>query len=43
MKCFDQIQRPLLYDLLREAGLPDDLVDTYADMLDGLEIVQDGA
>ena len=27
-KCFDQIQRELLYDLLKLSGMPDNIVDT---------------
>ena len=39
MKCFDQIQRPLLYELLRMSGLPSDFVNLYQDMLDNLQVV----
>ena len=38
-KCFDQIQRCLVYALLKEAGLPDEIIETYQDMLEHLVVV----
>ena len=29
MKCFDQLQRPLIYELARKAGMPEAVVATY--------------
>ena len=38
LKCFDQIQRPLLEVLLRLAGLPEKLVKPYIDCFNKLTV-----
>ena len=37
-KCFDQIDRTLLYRILEEAGLPKRILKAYKDFLEGLEV-----
>ena len=39
MKCIDQIQRPLLYEVLRSSGMPEQIIRAYQDMLDNLSVV----
>ncbi len=36
-KCFDQVIRHLVYELLRKGGMPAKVVDTYARFHEGLE------
>ena len=37
-KCFDQIQRPLMYKLLRRGGMPEKVLGTYAKFLEALSV-----
>ena len=39
-KCFDQILRPLMYELLRKSGLPNNILLPYKDMLEHLQVVK---
>ena len=36
MKCFDQLQRPLIYALAKKAGMPDNVLNTYRVYQEGL-------
>ncbi len=38
MKFFDQIQRPLVYELLKVAGMPEPILDTYRRFQEGLKV-----
>ena len=38
VKCFDQIDRDLLYQLARIGGMPDAIIDTYQRFMEGLVI-----
>ena len=37
-KCFDQIQRPLMYEILRKGGMPERVLTPYAKFLEQLEV-----
>ena len=38
LKCFDQIQRPLLYKILEEAGMPTRILDPYKRFLEAIQV-----
>ena len=37
-KSFDQVQRPLMYEILRKGGMPEKVLKTYEQFLERLEV-----
>ena len=37
-KCFDQVQRPLMYEILRKGGMPEKVLSTYGKFIEELEV-----
>ena len=37
-KCFDQVQRPLMYEILRKGGMPETVLSAYTRFLEQMEV-----